>query len=126
MITSSWRREGDSNPRYGSSPYNGLANRRLQPLGHPSDLGNLRVLAIPATRDMAICHPFASLTRDSLAKAGIYTGGSIRLQAWDAMAGAIEREADPRMPGALAGKLGAHVRASRMRAAAWCVRRSAR
>ncbi len=31
-----WRREGDSNPRYGLSPYNGLANRRLQPLGHPS------------------------------------------------------------------------------------------
>ena len=32
----SWRREGDSNPRYGLKPYNGLANRRLQPLGHPS------------------------------------------------------------------------------------------
>jgi hypothetical protein len=31
-----WRREGDSNPRYGFTPYNGLANRRLQPLGHPS------------------------------------------------------------------------------------------
>ena len=31
-----WRREGDSNPRYGLKPYNGLANRRLQPLGHPS------------------------------------------------------------------------------------------
>ena len=32
----SWRRGWDSNPRYGLSPYNGLANRRLQPLGHPS------------------------------------------------------------------------------------------
>ena len=31
-----WRREWDSNPRYGLSPYNGLANRRLRPLGHPS------------------------------------------------------------------------------------------
>ena len=31
-----WRRGWDSNPRYGLSPYNGLANRRLQPLGHPS------------------------------------------------------------------------------------------
>ena len=31
-----WRRGWDSNPRYGFSPYNGLANRRLQPLGHPS------------------------------------------------------------------------------------------
>ncbi len=31
-----WRREGDSNPRYGFTPHNGLANRRLQPLGHPS------------------------------------------------------------------------------------------
>ncbi len=30
-----WRRERDSNPRYGY-PYNGLANRRLQPLGHLS------------------------------------------------------------------------------------------
>ena len=34
----SWRRGWDSNPRYGLSPYNGLANRRLQPLGHPSGL----------------------------------------------------------------------------------------
>ena len=32
-----WRRGWDSNPRYGLSPYNGLANRRLQPLGHPSN-----------------------------------------------------------------------------------------
>src|SRR5215472_14161848 len=31
-----WRRGGDSNPRYGFWPYNGLANRRLQPLGHLS------------------------------------------------------------------------------------------
>ena len=33
-----WRREGDSNPRYGFWPYNGLANHRLQPLGHLSSL----------------------------------------------------------------------------------------
>src|SRR5262249_27173939 len=31
-----WRRRRDSNPRYGFRPYNGLANRRLQPLGHLS------------------------------------------------------------------------------------------
>src|ERR1700758_161987 len=31
-----WRGGWGSNPRYGFSPYNGLANRRLQPLGHPS------------------------------------------------------------------------------------------
>lgn len=31
-----WRRGWDSNPRYRLTPYNGLANRRLQPLGHPS------------------------------------------------------------------------------------------
>ncbi len=31
-----WRREGDSNPRRGLTPLNGLANRRLQPLGHLS------------------------------------------------------------------------------------------
>jgi hypothetical protein len=31
-----WRREGDSNPRYDFWPYTGLANQRLQPLGHLS------------------------------------------------------------------------------------------
>src|SRR5579863_7213127 len=31
-----WRRERDSNPRYDFTSYNGLANRRLQPLGHLS------------------------------------------------------------------------------------------
>ena len=31
-----WRRERDSNPRYALRAYNGLANRRLQPLGHSS------------------------------------------------------------------------------------------
>src|SRR5262249_35678111 len=48
-----WRRGWDSNPRYGLSPYNGLANRRLQPLGHPSTMSGLctayaeQVLATP-------------------------------------------------------------------------------
>ena len=32
----SWRREWDSNPRY-SCPYSGFQDRRLRPLGHPSD-----------------------------------------------------------------------------------------
>ena len=31
-----WRRRRDSNPRYAFGAYNGLANRRLQPLGHVS------------------------------------------------------------------------------------------
>jgi hypothetical protein len=31
-----WRRRRDSNPRYALRAYNGLANRRLQPLGHVS------------------------------------------------------------------------------------------
>ena len=31
-----WRRGWDSNPRYALTAYNGLANRRLQPLGHLS------------------------------------------------------------------------------------------
>src|SRR6185503_20503698 len=31
-----WRSRGDSNPRYVFTTYNGLANRRLQPLGHSS------------------------------------------------------------------------------------------
>ena len=34
----SWRRRRDSNPRYAFGAYNGLANRRLQPLGHVSAL----------------------------------------------------------------------------------------
>ena len=34
-----WRRGRDSNPRYSFRPYNGLANRRLQPLGHLSGSG---------------------------------------------------------------------------------------
>src|SRR5215831_18147589 len=34
--TVSWRRGRDSNPRYALRAYNGLANRRLQPLGHVS------------------------------------------------------------------------------------------
>jgi hypothetical protein len=36
-----WRRRRDSNPGYGFRPYNGLANRRLQPLGHVS-VGEIR------------------------------------------------------------------------------------
>ena len=35
-LKSNWRREGDSNPRYDFWPYTGLANQRLQPLGHLS------------------------------------------------------------------------------------------
>src|SRR5882672_8616427 len=31
-----WRRERDSNPRYGGNPYNALAGRPLRPLGHLS------------------------------------------------------------------------------------------
>jgi hypothetical protein len=34
--TKIWRRRRDSNPRYALRAYNGLANRRLQPLGHIS------------------------------------------------------------------------------------------
>ncbi len=30
--TNLWRRERDSNPRYGLTPYSGLANRRTRPL----------------------------------------------------------------------------------------------
>jgi KTSC domain-containing protein len=34
-----WRRRRDSNPRYGNSPYGGLANRWFQPLTHVSGNG---------------------------------------------------------------------------------------
>lgn len=36
FLEGEWRRGWDSNPRKGLSPFNGLANRRLRPLGHPS------------------------------------------------------------------------------------------
>src|SRR5437879_7801536 len=35
-----WRRGRDSNPRYSFGPYTGLANQRLQPLGHLSSSGS--------------------------------------------------------------------------------------
>ena len=47
-----WRRGWDSNPRYGLTPYNGLANRRLQPLGHPSSaplLSHVRASSVNAS-----------------------------------------------------------------------------
>src|SRR5437016_5579058 len=42
ILTGYWRRERDSNPRYGVNPYNALAGRPLRPLGHLS--------ALPANR----------------------------------------------------------------------------
>jgi hypothetical protein len=38
LVIRNWRRRRDSNPRYAFGAYNGLANRRLQPLGHVSAL----------------------------------------------------------------------------------------
>src|SRR5256885_12702958 len=38
--TESWRRRRDSNPRYGNTPYGGLANRWFQPLTHVSSGGS--------------------------------------------------------------------------------------
>ena len=35
-----WRRRRDSNPRYGNTPYGGLANRWFQPLTHVSERGS--------------------------------------------------------------------------------------
>src|SRR5437868_9096532 len=37
-----WRRRRDSNPRYGNSPYGGLANRWFQPLTHVSGKATAR------------------------------------------------------------------------------------
>ena len=74
-----WRRGWDSNPRYGLSPYNGLANRRLQPLGHPSkplrikDLGALTTRNKPASPDP--WHPDGTRGPRSFARlAGSYHG----------------------------------------------------
>src|SRR5438876_9018299 len=40
VFTCVWRRRRDSNPRYGNSPYGGLANRWFQPLTHVSGNGS--------------------------------------------------------------------------------------
>jgi site-specific DNA recombinase len=42
-----WRREWDSNPRKDFTSLNGLANRRLQPLGHPSAVSRVRNVRVP-------------------------------------------------------------------------------
>ena len=49
-ILSSWRREWDSNPRYGF-PYTRFPSERLKPLGHPSEgcLGNITTGGMVAT-----------------------------------------------------------------------------
>src|SRR4051794_4806714 len=39
-MAETWRRRRDSNPRYGNSPYGGLANRWFQPLTHVSGSGS--------------------------------------------------------------------------------------
>src|SRR5450631_3365364 len=44
-----WRSRRDSNPRYAFGAYNGLANRRLQPLGHSSARGKAYAFAISAS-----------------------------------------------------------------------------
>jgi hypothetical protein len=57
-----WRRGRDSNPRYGFRPYNGLANRRLQPLGHLSSADLVGFL--PGRRErnrslLSFCYPIS-------------------------------------------------------------------
>ena len=54
-----WRRERDSNPRYGY-PYTDLANQRLQPLGHLSAMGFITAPPLPskgANRPRGRIHP---------------------------------------------------------------------
>ena len=69
-----WRSRRDSNPRYAFGAYNGLANRRLQPLGHSSACGKAYAFAISASnsvllelrltlRDLAIQSPKLHLKR---------------------------------------------------------------
>src|SRR5205085_5814579 len=40
VLAAKWRRRRDSNPRYGNTPYGGLANRWFQPLTHVSERGS--------------------------------------------------------------------------------------
>ena len=47
---SNWRRGGDSNPRYAFKTYTGLANQRLQPLGHLSTAAHSEARPRPALK----------------------------------------------------------------------------
>lgn len=62
-----WRSRRDSNPRDGFTPPNGLANRRLQPLGHGSLLIYKGFLPLPPLR---FGTPRAGLARAVRAKLG--------------------------------------------------------
>src|SRR5215469_4347005 len=62
MGPSNWRRGRDSNPRYSFGPYTGLANQRLQPLGHLSRIAPLSALSgatppPPSTGARFVPHP---------------------------------------------------------------------
>ena len=48
-----WRSRRDSNPRYAFGAYNGLANRRLQPLGHSSGTGKAYRIYLPRSNRSA-------------------------------------------------------------------------
>src|SRR3990170_280914 len=63
-----WRRRGDSNPRYAFTAYNGLANRRLQPLGHVSFARSTRIDA--GSGDCKQCWPASRRAKVITARAG--------------------------------------------------------
>ena len=99
----SWRSRRDSNPRYVFTTYNGLANRRLQPLGH-SSIQNRRGLVPAPDRGRHSCpslagasSPEAASPLDSAAAAGAaFQGRRKARSATTAIARRPYRRADAR------------------------------
>src|SRR5215468_2300708 len=71
-----WRRRRDSNPRYGFRPYNGLANRRLQPLGHVSGT-NLPIGHLGTGQALRIRAASGQTRSDTRARSAVLAGGRL-------------------------------------------------
>src|SRR5438270_10341620 len=58
-----WRRGRHSNPRYSFGPYTGLANQRLQPLGHLSNVVSASLFFPPVDGGRLVARAGASVKR---------------------------------------------------------------
>src|SRR5262245_40295934 len=106
--TSSWRREWDSNPRYGF-PYTRFPSVRLKPLGHPSGRGGPQYsrggrggnpidkdppLLIDGPHLPGLAHVVAAEFRRTLAKDRRAQEGKQRLRAWPEIVALAQREVE--------------------------------
>src|ERR1035437_10716244 len=71
-----WRSRRDSNPRYAFGAYNGLANRRLQPLGHSSVDECLRNMGVRVNNRCATGAPNAARAVRGGTKSGTPDAGA--------------------------------------------------